>query len=76
MDLTQGGDHVFQVAKGMWEDVESTAKQMLASDLTIAPMLSPDGNPMFYITTDKSLLSLSFMSVDMNGTRVFGGMRA
>ena len=67
---------MLDVAKGMWADVESTAKEMIASKKTIAPLLSPDGHPMFYVSTDKSLLRIALMEADVDGTTVYVGMRA
>lgn len=63
-----------EVAKGMWGEVESTAKRMIASGQSIAPMLSPEGTPMFYVSTDKSLLRIALMESDLDGSKIYVGV--
>ena len=65
---------MFQIANGMKAEVDKAAKAMVASDVTLAPLLSPDGSPMFYVATDKSQLRLTFGSTSVDGTTVYVGI--
>lgn len=67
---------MIKIAKSLDEKARSAAKEMLAAGTDLAPLLSPDGDPMFYLATDKSRLRATFMSVDIDGVTVFVGLLA
>ena len=65
---------MIKIADGMKASVRSAAEEMIAAGKTTAPMLSPDGDPTFYLSTDKSRLRVRLMSVDIGGVTVFVGL--
>jgi len=71
-----GEEQMIAVARGLWKDVEEVAKKMLAEGKTIAPLLSPDGHGMFHVTTDEAQLSGALMELDVDGTKVYAGLKA
>ena len=71
-----GEDQMIVIADGLKDSVKSAAAEMLKAEKTIAPLLSPDGDPMLYMTTDKAQLRATFMSVDVESTTIFVGLRA
>lgn len=66
---------MFVMSKGMPKDVERTARQMVTEKQAIAPLTITGGKPTFYVTNDKSLLRISFMRQEVDGTAYFVGLR-
>lgn len=64
---------MFRIADSLRSDVESAAREMINSGKDITPLLSPDGHPMLYISTDKSKLRMAFFEVSVEGATVFVG---
>jgi len=67
---------MFQVAKGFAADAKAKAEEMLGTGETFAPLLSPSGTVLSYITTDKSLLRIAWMKLEVEGTEFHVGLKA
>lgn len=72
----EGEDTMFQVAKGVRESAIQAASEMLAAGKNIAPIRTPEGNASLYVSTDESLLMLSFMEIQHEGQTFHVGVLA